>query len=286
MINSINKIAVHVTDSGTAESAVEAAGRLAGSFGAFLHGFHAVGDTAVTTMAPMPGATLSPDVLEDFRQQSEERAKASEERFEAVVGKHDWQWQWTRADEPNRSARDQVARVAHFSDVVIADQGDPEDARVPGSSLVADLVVDSGRPVIVHPRRWSGQVGEGSVLIAWKPCREAARAVHDAMPFLERAKTVTVTTVTRDEFTPPDAEEPGAVLARYLNEHEINAKSKPLFGISGRDTAEALMAKANGMGADLMVLGGYSHSRLREGVFGGITQSVIENTKVPALLSH
>jgi nucleotide-binding universal stress UspA family protein len=286
MVNSINRIVVHVAGSETARSAVETAGRLAESFDASLLGIHAVGDAAVTSMAPMPGATLSPVAIEDLRRQSEERAKASEEMFRAVVDKHNWNGQWRCADQPNRSARDQVAYLAHFADFVVADQGDPEDTSAPGSSVAADLIVDSGRPVIVQPRGWSGQVGEESVLFAWKPCREAARAVHDAMPFLERAKKVTVTSVTSDELAPPNEDNPGAVLAQYLNEHGIDAKSKPLFGIAAGDTAETLMAQANGMGADLLVLGGYSHSRLREGIFGGITQSVVENTKVPALLSH
>ena len=286
MVNSVSKVAVYVTDSETAASAVEMAGRLAESFDASLLGFHAIEDAAVTSVAPMPGATLSPVVIENFRQHSEDQAKASEELFRAVVGKHKWNGQWICADHPHHSARDKIAYLAHFSDFIVADQGDPENASVPGSSIVADLVVDSGRPVIAHPRRWSGQAGVESVLVAWKPCREAARAVHDAMPFLERAKRVTVTSVTSDEITPPDEENPGTVLTRYLKEHGVDAKSKPLFGIATSDTADALMAQASGMGADLLVLGGYSHSRLREGIFGGITQSVIENTKVPALLSH
>ena len=286
MTESISRIIVYVTESRAATATVEAAGRLADSLDATLIGLHAKDDGSVAAMAP--GGAISPGLIEDLQEQSDQRAQRARQSFESVLKKHDdWKGEWRCIEDRGISMRDGIAREAYLSDVIVAGQDDP-DEEIPSSAvIVQDLIVDAGRPVVISPQGWTGGIGEKHVVIAWKASREAARAVHDAMPFLTRAEKVTVISACLQRPTADDdKEEPGVALCRYLEEHGIKAQSSPLYGVEDSDAGSALIKQAQDVEADLMVLGGYSHSRLREGIFGGVTRDVIDNATVPALLSH
>ena len=286
MINAVNKIAIYVTGSPSAPAAVEAAGKVAESFGASVLGFHAVDHLSPIAMAPMPGAAMNPVLIDDLEHQSQERAAIAEDQFLSVMKAHGWEGRWHRIDEPNLPLRDTVARVMQLADLVVAEQGDIVNARLNWLSRLEESIVDSGRPVIVHPHGWSGTIGETRALIAWKPTREAARAVHDALPFLARMEKVTITAIDSRDAPAPREEEPGKMLADFLATHGVAAESQPLHNIDSGEVGDVLMGQAAKVGADLLVLGAFSHSRLREGLFGGVTRDVIKKTAIPALLSH
>jgi nucleotide-binding universal stress UspA family protein len=124
------------------------------------------------------------------------------------------------------------------------------------------------------------------VLVAWKPSREATRAVNDALPLLEAADQVTVLVV---DTTGPrhhrEEAEPGSGIALHLARHGIKAVVEQTVA-AGQSVADAMLSRAAELGCDLIVMGAYGHSRLRELVLGGVTREILRHMTVPVLMSH
>jgi nucleotide-binding universal stress UspA family protein len=143
--------------------------------------------------------------------------------------------------------------------------------------------MDSGRPVLIAAEN-GPPVLDGTVAIAWKNTREAAGAVAAALPFIRRAKRVVVFSVEEE-----DAD--GAVdkshlrLVRALRWHNANTGSQVLRRES-RPPVRVLLDALTKEHCDLLVMGGYGHTRLREAVFGGFTRAVLEEAPLPVLMAH
>ena len=171
-----------------------------------------------------------------------------------------------------------LARTGRMADVVCMVQpGDNDDAEL--SNLVTAALLETGKMVYLAP---NGKKSDPikSVAIAWNGSREAARAVAMAMPILESAETVTVLAGTSDYLTPADIN----AFATSLKWHGINATPR-MFTMNGNQ-AERLQAEAMDAGAQVLVLGAYSHSRMREFVFGGVTDDIINQASMPVLMGH
>ncbi len=141
----------------------------------------------------------------------------------------------------------------------------------------------SGRPVILLPRSWKREALGENVLIAWKPGREAARAIADAAPFINAAKRVTVVTV--DAAPGGYGEGPGRDIATHLARAGAHVEVRNIDG-QGRSAEQAIVDEAKAIDADLIVMGGYGHGRLTEFVLGGVTRSLSRDCPIPILISH
>jgi nucleotide-binding universal stress UspA family protein len=141
----------------------------------------------------------------------------------------------------------------------------------------------SGRPVLLVPSKWRGETLGENVVIGWKPTREAARAIADAMPFLTGAKKVTVLTV--DAAPDGYGQGPGRDIATHLAREGVRVEVRNLDSM-GRLAETALLEEARAVGADLLVMGGYGHGRLTEFVFGGVTRALSRTSPIPVLISH
>lgn len=141
----------------------------------------------------------------------------------------------------------------------------------------------SGRPVLLVPPGWTGDAIGRRVLIAWKAKREAARALADAEPFLSGSDQVTVVTVDAQ----PDGygDGPGRDICTHLAHKGFNVELRNITGM-GRTPEVELLKEAQHIRADLLVMGGYGHSRLREFVFGGVTRAISRECPIPVLMSH
>ena len=131
----------------------------------------------------------------------------------------------------------------------------------------------------------TGASGFGRIAIAWRPGANAARAVHDALPLLRQASVVDVLCVDPVPSETGHGDDPGADIARHLARHGLPVTVHVVAG-SGDEPGEALLRRVRELGADLLVMGGYSRSRLREWVFGGTTRHVLGHATLPVLLSH
>ena len=176
-------------------------------------------------------------------------------------------------------ANDAAAVAARYHDLTVLPWA-------PGSLTLQEMaeaiIFGSGRPAILVPPSFRSSAVQ-HVAVAWDASRVAARALWDALPFVPASGQVSVLTVSDEKpLAGPDL---AARLARVLEDHSVRTQSLELT-LSGRPIAAALQAAASELGADMLVMGGFGHSRLRDFVLGGATKGVLTELKVPVMLSH
>jgi nucleotide-binding universal stress UspA family protein len=179
-----------------------------------------------------------------------------------------------------------MARQARYADITVLSQTDPDD---PAARVVADLpqsvMLYSARPLIVLPYAGNIERMPNHILVAWDASIEATRAVACALPLLRRAGKVSVVGFTRvRDAAHGDVAEAGAEIAAFLMRHGINADLK--HQSTSIDVGNALLSLAADVHADLIVMGGYGHTRFREVLLGGVTETLLHAMTVPVLLSH
>ena len=157
-------------------------------------------------------------------------------------------------------------------------RGAPEDG---SPETLEAALMDTGKPLLIAPAAAPASLGK-RIVIAWKDTPEAARAVSCALAFIGRAEQVTIVSVT-DDASPSDGS--GARLQRALRWHNPAVALREVSRGTSR-AVEALQREAEALSADLVVMGGYSHSRLREVIFGGFTRSTLAASSIPVLMAH
>lgn len=172
-----------------------------------------------------------------------------------------------------------VTSIARYHDLVVVGIGASD---VTPHATAEAAIFGSGRPTLLVPED-APAAPFGHVMIAWDGSRVAARAVSDARDFLQRAQSVTIASVTDEKALPDD--DPGSRLAEYLSRHDIEATVAHVKS-HGRPIAETLQVHAREIGAGMLVMGGFGHSRMRDFVLGGATSGVLKDLRLPILLSH
>jgi nucleotide-binding universal stress UspA family protein len=274
----LKDLLVYVDDDPGCDSRVDVAASLAARHEAHLTGLHAMG------WPRFPGyveVELPPNFLDEQRRLLGERAHQAEARFRERAGRHGIRAEW-RVDEGDVVGT--VKLHARYADLTVVGQGlDLKDAPGELMFLPEELALGVGRPVLVVPRYGTFERLGERVLIAWNGSREATRAVHDAIPILKRATKVTVLSIDPDGESPPRT--PGADIALHLARHGIAAEAASTSSVD-IGVGNALLSRAADLGADLIVMGAYGHSRMREMVLGGVTRHLLQHMTVPVLMSH
>ena len=170
--------------------------------------------------------------------------------------------------------------LARIHDVTVLD-AEPGNLK-PDRTLIETLLTKSGRPLIVVPPGQDAFRGR-RILIAWDGSAKAARAVADALPLLRAAEAVEVVSVSGEKELPDTIT--GADIAPHLSRHDVAVSVRNVAAPQG-DVAAALRNQVAASRADMIVMGGYVHSRLREMVFGGVTQSLLKESPVPLFMAH
>jgi nucleotide-binding universal stress UspA family protein len=179
-----------------------------------------------------------------------------------------------------------AAHCAHYADLAVVAGGVNVTAEGEAAhAYVSALLLESGRPVLVVPPRTRAPQPPRRILLAWRPTAEAARAVHDALPLLTQAERVDVLMVDPPGSERDDGQQPGADIATHLARHGVPA-NVVVRESQGRAVSSILLEHAREMPAQLIVAGGYGHSRLREWVMGGVTRELLVSSPVPLLFSH
>jgi len=169
-----------------------------------------------------------------------------------------------------------VAEKGKVSDLVII----PQSKTGRSTATFEAAIMRSGKPVLLVPRTMT-QFSADRILIAWNASTEAARAVSHALPLLKRAREVIITTSTSKHYRKPSPSE----LADYLKIHGIQAQIKQ-FDNNQQSTGESLIRFANNHQSQLIVMGAYTRRRVREQIFGGVTQYVLAKTEIPIFMMH
>ncbi|XSC45619.1 universal stress protein [Bradyrhizobium sp. RDT10] len=149
--------------------------------------------------------------------------------------------------------------------------------------VIEAALFDSGRPVLIVPFIQKDRLKLDHVMVCWDGSRAATRAIADAMPFLTRSGKTSI--VVADTQSAKSAEPPGADIATHLSRHGVNATIERI-PVSKIDVSNAILSYAADAGADLIVMGGYGHSRLREFILGGTTRGMLASMTKPTLMSH
>ena len=289
-MNEIQRLLCHVSDGPRAADVLRFALRVAQPWQAQVSAVHAV--------EPMPtGAYLSPEASTIAAQLSLETERARQEQATRVVASVA---QGAGVELPFEACQgDPLAALlarARSADLLVLGQRDPEHNDGMTAGMASSLVVGSSCPLLFHPFAGEFETCGTRVLVAWLPSRESARALRDALPFLRRAKVVELVQFAKQE----DAhEQPLNDALAHLLRHGVKAtgavRQSREPSITERmlspwtpdaSVAEALLSHAADFGADLIVMGGYGHSRAWELALGGVTRTILQSMTVPVLMSN
>jgi len=276
---SYKTILVHLDAGKRVAARVAIANQLADTFDAHLTGLFALSAPRIPSYAL---AEAGPVVVEAEARYRAEAAQNAEAVFRAATARQ------ARSAEFRGTTRDAVAAArlsARYADLVIAGQPEPEGSAGVASDFAEELVLSAGRPVLLIP--YAGDFAEVGrrVLVAWDAGREAARAVTDALPLLARASIVHVVAFDPRKGSADHGDVPGADIALLLARHGVKV-SVAQQQSDEVDVGNQILSRAADMQSDLIVMGAYGHSRLRELVLGGVTRTLLDTMTVPVLMSH
>jgi nucleotide-binding universal stress UspA family protein len=274
------EILVAVDTAATAAQRVAPAAALAAAFGARLTGFFATGYPISTAYGDLSGWA---QLVDAYMEAQRAEASAAEAAFRQELARLKLTGDWVFREAESTES---VTAAAALFDLVVIGQPNP-DAEQGGSFGLRpeEVVLGGGRPVLIVPYAGSfAEIGR-RVIIGWSRRREAVRAMHDAMPLLERAEAVTVIEVDPPAPVPGESAVPAENIAEGLVRRGIAATAES--GASGGLAVDdALLSRAADLGADLLVMGGYGHSRLREYVLGGVSRGIFRQMTIPVLMAH
>jgi nucleotide-binding universal stress UspA family protein len=273
VMSDIKTILLHLDDS-NAKRRVELAQLVAQRLDAQVNAVYCVTPSLLRYPLAVPSATSVSTLMLALDKEFKDKAKASFDSAAADSSRLHWcEWEG--------NAPWNFARFALYTDLLILGQRDPDADTADGlpDSFVPDMLEGSGHPALVVPYAGNFETVGSRVLLAWNESPEAARALSAALPFMRRASQVDVTYF---------ADLPEAALAsiqRFLGAHGI----KPALhrgGPEGSDTGELLLSQAADLDSDLLVMGCYGHSRVREWVLGGVTRTILKSMTLPVLMVH
>ena len=289
-MNDYRNVLVHVSDSERSRQVLSCAAMVAAAQGASLRAVHAVEPLYL-------GVGLSPESAMTAAQfgQETERARTARARDRVLEA--------SRAigmsiefESPAGDPVEEMSARLRVADLAVVGQPSDEDTDGPSRRFASKMLVAAGCPVLFVPGTETVDGCGTRVLVAWSATRESARALRDALPMLQRAAAVQV---LRFGAIEPGADEPLDGVAAYLQAHGVSATCavKPVreisFGermlaptVADASIAELLLSHAADMDANLIVMGGYGHTRTYELLLGGVTRTMLGSMTVPVLMSH
>jgi nucleotide-binding universal stress UspA family protein len=276
-------ILVHCNDAARVAGLLAPAADVAERFGAHLIGLSVV-PPVVVLPAGMPGApdTVVIDTQCVAYRRESPRLQAA---LEAAARARSLVAEWREVEAGAASVADVAVQHARTADLVIASQADPAWAGSVQLDIADRLAMEAGRPVLIVPRTGAQDAIGRKVLLAWDGRREAARAAFDALPILRQAQEVVVIWVNPQQEGEKGQDVPAADICASLARHGVKCQAteavRPHAGVGN-----TLLACARDHGCDLLVMGCYGHSRLRELVLGGASRHVLAHTTIPVLMSH
>jgi nucleotide-binding universal stress UspA family protein len=275
-------ILVHLDDGKHHRARIDVAARIALTCNSHLVGLYAVDWAWIPSAGPGPLAAPPSSVCAaDIAVQTSQAHSA----FDRQVGQHEISGVEFRSGSGD--ALSAATLHARYADLLVIGQAAPDEPECGVEANFPELLVlAAGRPVLIVPYYTDDYLRLGQrILVAWNASREATRAVSDALPLLQRAQLVTIMAVNAEPGTFAHGDIPGADLAHYLARHGVKAQVSPSY-TDQIDVGDDLLARASDLDIDLIVMGAYGHSRLREIVLGGVTQKLLRHMTVPVLMSH
>lgn len=229
-------------------------------------------------------AGASAIVLQETITRAHAEAEALDTKVKDILGKTDIRWASDKGVSQLADMGRHIAARVRFSDLAILPKPFGEERGAELEPVIESVLFEGHTPALILPDGAEPQPAPRRIMIGWNESTEALSAVRAAMHLLREADVVHVVVVD-----PPahgtSRSDPGGMLSQYLSRHgvhaEIDVLSKTLPGVS-----DILIRHATDMGADLMVMGAYGHSRFREAIFGGATRDMLEKATLPVFMAH
>lgn len=273
---SFKTIAVHCDGGTTSSGRLEIASDLAARFDACLVGVHArppyeppLFENNVLALAPL---------LKAYEEGVEAEEAAARATYDKVVKGKALKTEWHSLDG---HVEDVMMVAARYADLVVVGQAEPHSISILPARSPESVALSGGRPVLAVPHKGVEKAPGGTVLLCWNASRESARAATDALPFLKSAQKVIVL-VVEPKLT---RGEPGADVATWLERHGIEVTMQRDVAPNA-DVGDVILSRAAYHDVDLVVMGLYGHSRLREMVLGGVSRTILSAMTVPVLMTH
>jgi nucleotide-binding universal stress UspA family protein len=246
---------------------------------------------AAAFLTPLPDEPLAYEptvvagVWAELLGRARQDAEAERKRLEARLAKLSKKVDLRNAEALSRDLGRVAAVHARYADVTVMTRPSEGVGAELREEIIEGVLFHSGRPALVAPPGWSGTGIGKRIVVAWDASREATRALSEADDILEFAEAVTVLTVDAKPKMFGHGDQPGANIAAHLSRRGLPAEVRNVDSM-GRSASSAILEEAQALGADLIVMGGYAHSRLRELVFGGATRELLRTATVPLLMAH
>lgn len=271
--------------SDAAQSALEMTHLVATRFGSHIQGLFVLQPPPIIAGE---GITIPGEYLTQLAEEGRRLADEARERFEKFMGEKDIPIRDISivGDKPSASWRELEGLESQiigeygrlFDLIVVGCASQPSSAD--RNAVCEAALFESGRPVLVAAENTPATLGK-NIVIAWNGSTETARTIALGMPLLQQAEKVVVLTIQGGTVPGPDAEQ----VARHLVQNNINAQAK-LVEPESRTVGEAILEETDRAGADLLLKGAFTHSRLRQMIFGGATQHILSTATVPVFMAH
>jgi len=274
-------ILVHCDAGGMAANRARVAADLAVRFGARLVGIHVC---AQFTPPPfLEGGSAMDALYHSYQEQARTGEAAATAAFQTAAAGKDLSTEWRSV---YGWTTEEISVHARYADLIVVGQHDPaETPKITPAGLPETIALSTGRPVLVTPHIGVSASPGKNILLCWNASREAARAAADAMPFLTAAEKVVVLAIDAKPSAKGHGAEPGADVAAWLARHGASVTVQRDTAVDS-DVGNLIVSRAADFVSDMIVMGVYGHSRMREVVLGGASRTLLASLTVPALIAH
>lgn len=255
---------------------------LARQFSSHIIGIRAETLATVPLIAPME--IPDPSAIEALQKVAQEETRNIEAAFRHQLDSSGVAYEFRTFVSSAGTAADSVLETARTCDLIVARQNDAKH-EADNSADIEAFILESGRPLLLLPFALSKAMPVRRALVAWNGSREAARAAFDALPFLKQAESVEIFSVDPPDMPRQNPEFAGADLAATLSRHGVKVSLHTETNCP-TPTAEAIANRLSNESVDLLVMGGYGHSRWWEMLFGGVTRSLLDSMTAMTLMSR
>ena len=255
---------------------------IARTFNAHVNGIYVI---PAPLVYPNGGAEFVPIMMDSNQVYFRDQAEKVRSEFVARMQTDDLTHAFVQVESSFPNISKDMIRASQISDLTICNAVDDQTTTGIESDFIESLIISAGRPLLVIPKQFNEAVNFDKIVVGWNASNEFTRAVFDALPILKLALEVHFTVVDPQKGDDRNAKWAGADISETMARHGVKA-SADTYPANGGDPGTALLEHAKDLGAGLIVMGAYGHSRLREFILGGATRTILAEMDIPVLLSH